>query len=157
MGLTRNRFVIAFIFAFLFAVAVYFATSRFRNPNGGIIILSAVVLLWGICAGNARRHISDLDVLAVAASVTWGFLFSLSVAISIENGQVSVVWPRMIPALLLIPLAVTATVLPFRPRLGHRGLQNSQCNLRDEAAIMNPYAPPGEGYSTDIDTPARLS
>ena len=114
LGLIRNRFVIAFTFALLFAVPVFFATSRFRDPNGGTILLSAGVLLWCICAGNARRHIPDLEVLAVAAGLTWGFLFSLSVAVSIENGQVSVFWPRMIPALLLIPLAVTATVRLFR-------------------------------------------
>jgi hypothetical protein len=111
--LVRKRFVIAFIGALLFAVLVFFVTGFFREEEHGIVLLSAGGLLWLTCAGVALRRIPLLDVVAVAAGLAWGFLFGLSAAISIQNGRDSVNWPTMVPGLLLIPLAVAVTVLPF--------------------------------------------
>ncbi len=108
-----KRFIIAFLFALSFAVPVFFMTGRFRDPQGGTVLLWAGALLWCVCVFESLRCFPVLNVLATATGLTWGFLFSLSVAISIENGELPVVWYRMIPALVLIPIAVTATVLPF--------------------------------------------
>jgi len=111
--LLRRRFILAFVGALLFAVVVFFATGFCREEHQGIVLLSAAGLLWCICAGVALRRIRLLDVFSVAVGLTWGFLFSLSAAISIQNGRDSVNWPTMIPGLVFIPLAVTGTVLPF--------------------------------------------
>lgn len=111
--LTWKRFFIAFASSLLFAILIFFSTGLFREEQHGIVLLSAAGILWCICAGVALRRIPFLDVIAIAAGLAWGFLFSLSAAISLQNGRVSVNWPTMIPGLLLIPLAVAATVFPF--------------------------------------------
>jgi hypothetical protein len=111
--LVRKRFVLAFIVALLVAVLIFFAADFFPDEQHGIVLICAGGLLWCICACVALRRIPLLDVVAVAAGLTWGFLVSLSIAVSIQNGQVSVYWPTMIPGLLLIPLAAAVTVLPF--------------------------------------------
>src|SRR5262245_28991140 len=108
--LIRKRFAIAFLGSLLFAIVIFFVTGLFREEQHGIVLLTAAGLLWCICAGVASRRIPFLDLVAVAAGLAWGFLFSLSVAVSIQNGRVSVNWPMMIPGLLLIPLAVAVTV-----------------------------------------------
>jgi hypothetical protein len=111
--LIRKRFFVAFAGSLLFAILIFFSTGFFGEEQHGIVLISAAGILWCICAGVALRRIPFLDVVAIAAGLAWGFLFSLSAAISIRNGHVSINWPTMIPGLLLIPLAVAATVFPF--------------------------------------------
>jgi hypothetical protein len=50
--------------------------------------------------------------IGMAAGVSWGFLFMVSVAISIDNGRVSVNWPTMLPGLVAIPAAIQLTAFP---------------------------------------------
>ena len=111
--LIRKRFFLAFVASLFFAILIFFATGLFREEHHGIVLISSAGLLWLVCAGVALRRMPFLDVVAIVAGLAWGFLFSLSAAISIQNGRVSVNWPTMIPGLLLIPLAVAATVFPF--------------------------------------------
>lgn len=111
--LLRKRFTIAFVGSLLFAVIIFFTGGLFREKQHGVVLLAAAGVLWCVCVGVALRRIPFLDVVAVAAGLAWGFLFSFSTAISIQNWRVSVNWPTMIPGLLLIPVAVAATVFPF--------------------------------------------
>jgi hypothetical protein len=118
----RKHFLISFGGALLFAIAIYFSCDFFSESHQGVLLLVAAGLLWCVCAWRSLCSSRILYILTVAAGLTWGFLFALTTAISIQNGRVSVWWPTMIPGLLLIPLAATITVLPFwffRGRRGH--------------------------------------
>lgn len=109
----RKHFLISFFGALLFAVVIYFGGDFVAESRQVILLIIAAGLLWCVCAWSSSRLSHILYVVAVAAGLTWGFLFSMSAAISIQNGRVSVWWPAMIPGLLLIPVAATVTVLPF--------------------------------------------
>jgi hypothetical protein len=111
--LVRKRFFIAFASSVLLGLLAFFASALFAEEQQDIVLLAAAGLLWVICAGVALRSIPLLDIIAVAAGLVWGFLFSLSAAISIQNAGVSVNWRRMIPGLLLIPPIVAVAVFPF--------------------------------------------
>ena len=108
-----NRFFLALIGSVAFGIAVFFTSDMFLEDQQGTPMLAAAGLLWCVCAGASLRHVSFLNVGALAAGMVWGFLLSLCAGVSIHNGHVSVNWPVMIPALLIIPLAVAVTVFPF--------------------------------------------
>ena len=109
-----KRFGFSFAGALLFAVLVFFSSSFVPEDWHGVLLIGAAVVLWCGCAWVASRVVPILDLLVVAVGLTWGFLFSMSAAISIMNHRDSVNWPTMIPGLLLIPVIATVTVLPFR-------------------------------------------
>src|SRR5215468_4047784 len=99
-----NRFFLALIGSIVFGIVVFFTSDLFLEEQQGTPMLAAAGLLWCTCAVAAVRHVSFLNVGAVAAGLVWGFLLSLSAGVSIHNGRVSVNWPTMIPALFIIPL-----------------------------------------------------
>jgi hypothetical protein len=109
----RKHFLVSFVGALLFAIVIYFGCDFVSESHQGILLIIAAGLLWCVCAWSSSRLSRISYVVAVAAGLTWGFLFSLSAAISIQNGHVSVWWPTMIPGLLLTPVVATVTVLPF--------------------------------------------
>ena len=113
----RKYSLISFIGGSLLAIAIYFSCNFVSESHEKIYqnvsLLISAGFLWCICLWRSLRSAYILEILAVAAGFTWGFLFSLTGAISIQNGRVSVWWPTMIPGLLLIPLIATVTVLPF--------------------------------------------
>jgi hypothetical protein len=109
----RKHFLISFVGAVLFAVVIYFCCDFVSESHQGVLLIAGAVLLWCVCAWRSLRCVHILHIFGVAAGLTWGFLFSMSAAISIQNGHVSVWWPTMIPGLLLIPVVATVTVLPF--------------------------------------------
>jgi len=109
-----KRFVIFFMVAMLFAVFMFFSSAFVPENRQGILFIGAAVVLWCSCAWIAFRVAPIIYLLVVAIGLTWGFLFSMSMAISIMNHRISVNWPTMIPGLLLIPVVATITVLPFR-------------------------------------------
>jgi hypothetical protein len=109
----RTHFVISFASSLLFAVVIYFGCNFVNDSHQGILLAAAAGLLWCICAWRSLHSTHILHIFTVAAGLTWGFLLSMSAAISIQNHRDSINWPTMIPGLLLIPVFATITVLPF--------------------------------------------
>ena len=103
----------SFVGAVLFAVVIFFSGDSVSDSQQGFVLLAAASFLWCVCVWRSLRSVHILYVLAVATGLTWGFLSSFSVAVSIENHRDLVYWPMMIPGLLLIPVIVTLTVWPF--------------------------------------------
>ena len=109
-----KRFGISFAAALLFAILLFLGSDFVPEDWQGVLLIGAAVVLWCGCAWAAFQAVPILDLLVVAIGLTWGFLFSLSAAMSIMNHRDSVNWLTMIPGLLLIPVIATVTVLPFR-------------------------------------------
>jgi hypothetical protein len=106
----RNCFVITFTGSLLFGAPLYF-TVKLPDVKEEVFIAG---FLWSVGAVFALRPMPFRGAFAVAAGLVWGFLLSMSAAISIQNGRVSVCWPAMIPVLLgPLPLAFTITLLPI--------------------------------------------
>jgi hypothetical protein len=108
-----KRFGCSFIGAMLFAVLVFFGCGLVPEHLQGVLLIGATVVLWCECAWVGFRALSILDLLVVAIGLTWGFLFSMSVAISIQNHRDSINWHTMLPGLVFIPVIATVTILPF--------------------------------------------
>jgi hypothetical protein len=98
-----KHFLISFGGALLFGIAVYFSCTFFNEHQQGVLLIVAGGLLWCVCVCRSLYSGRTLYILAVAAGLSWGFLFAFSAAVSIQNGHLSVWWPTMIPALLLVP------------------------------------------------------
>ena len=79
----------------------------------GYLLLSAAALLGLVWLSSTIRGWSRWSLLQQAAGFTWGFLISLALVVSIQNGRVSVIWDTMLPALVLIPFAVFIPIVPF--------------------------------------------
>lgn len=74
-----------------------------------------LVALAGLLVGAfivARFAADGLSLLVDMFGLTWGFVWCLSIAISIQNGRVSVAWPRFLFVLFLLPIAYWAITWP---------------------------------------------
>jgi hypothetical protein len=89
--------------------------------HGYLLTASASVLFLALLFRSTQDH-PLFQLLAVASGLTWGFLFAVSLVVSINNRRVSVHWPTMLPGLVLIPLGAFGVV--FLPWLVARSLRN---------------------------------
>jgi len=105
-------FGMSFALAGALGVADFFASSLVPEVHHGCMMICVAVFLWAITLAVAAIQKPFVTQFGTAAGFSWGYLVLLSVAISINNGRVSVNWPTMLPALIAIPLVVQLTALP---------------------------------------------
>ena len=74
----------------LLALFAYLLGEFVPEESEGYLLVGFVAVLWTVCAYSAVRRLHPLNLLAMAAGLTWGFLIVLSIAISIQNWRVSV-------------------------------------------------------------------
>jgi hypothetical protein len=87
----------------------YFIPERLH----GHLLLGGAALLGLLWLSSVARGWSRWPLLQQAAGFTWGFLIGFCLLVSIQNARDSVSWPRLLPALVLIPLAVFIPIVPF--------------------------------------------
>lgn len=116
-NLDRRRllqaFIATFIAAALFGTIIYFAGGFFSDEQHPTLLIVSACFLWAILAAFAFTSLSILELLAFAFGLTWGFLVSISFAISVQNGHDSVHWPVMVPTLGLMPFVAIGPVIPI--------------------------------------------
>ncbi len=105
-------FGIAFASVGLLSLAEFFASGLVPEKYHGCMMICSAVFLWAMCLAVAAVRRPIVTQLAVAAGVSWGYLVMMSVAISMNNGRVSVNWPTMIPGLIAIPIIIQLTATP---------------------------------------------
>ena len=94
-------------------LSAFLMSGLVAENHHGILLLTSAILVWACWAYFAIRGVRAFRLLQIAMGLTWSFLAALSLLISIQNAGDSVVWPRMIPALLLAPFAFFLPMLPF--------------------------------------------
>ena len=107
-----KRFAMSFAASGILGIAGFFASSAIPEEHHGCMMLGLAGFLWMICMMIAAARQPVTTQLATATGLSWGFLVLVSVAVSINNGRVSVNWPAMLPGLLAIPAAIQLTTLP---------------------------------------------
>ncbi len=142
-------FGIAFLASGVVGVAGFFGSSLIPEEHHGCMMLCIAVFLWTVCMAVAAVRQPMATQIGMAAGVSWGFLFMVSVAISVNNGRVSVNWPTMLPGLVAIPAAIELTALPVylvsklihRRRSAEQGLGGDSENRAEDGTV--PGAPQG--------------
>ena len=103
----------AFCASFVCGICFYFAMSLVPEKwHEAALLASGVALLVLLVAASIIQPIWA-KVVGWAAGLTWGFLVSVSIAVSIQNARVSVWWPTFLPALIVVPAAMCLVAAPF--------------------------------------------
>ncbi len=97
----------------ILAIVIFFVSNFVDEQWHEELLLVAGVALLLIQIISPLRLMHLPQLAGSSFGLTWGFLFALSVAVSIQNGRVSIHWPAFLPALLILPLAAFLLSTPF--------------------------------------------
>lgn len=142
-------FGIAFATSGALGIAGFFGSALVPEEHHGCMMISIAVILWMVCMAVAATRQPVATQISMAAGVSWGFLFMVSVAISVNNGRVSVNWPTMLPGLVAIPAVIQLTATPVylvsklihKKRTAEQSLGGDSENRAEDGTV--PGAPQG--------------
>ena len=124
-------------------LAGFFASALVPEAHHGCMMLCIAAFLWTICVAVAGVRHPVATQLATATGVSWGFLVMVSVAVSVNNGRVSVNWPTMLPGLIAIPLTIQLTALPvYLPSKMIHSKRNAEQTPAGDVLKAAPEEPP---------------
>ena len=110
---SRRYFGRALWGASVIGLAAYLASAFLPDEHHGALLLVSLMVLWSITAALAFQKPPLVQVILLSAALPWGFLLSLTIAICIQNWDMSVAWGPFLGALVFAPLGIFISVMPL--------------------------------------------
>jgi hypothetical protein len=112
--MTRGKaFVLTVIGSSVVALACYFVGQFIPEEHADKCLFVVIGILWTVFAAIAITRAPLAHLILVGTGLTWGFLITMSILISIQNWRISVSWVPFLVGLIAMPLGSLISVLPF--------------------------------------------
>lgn len=96
----------------IYAAVLVSAPDQLMDPHRPIQTRGAIAVVVATISCRAWFCGSSRQLFTSATALSWGFLSTYVLLISIQAARVSVTWTRFVPALLILPVILTLIGLP---------------------------------------------